>query len=67
MQPVDFLKQWKDDMLTSLQSSGRVKSKIKWTDHGIDEHKHKLVASNSDDDLLNKEESKINKVESHKK
>lgn len=54
-------------MLTSLQNSGRVKSKLKWTDSGLEEQKEKLVLNNSAMDLILKEEHEIEKVESHKK
>ncbi|CDW88742.1 dual specificity catalytic domain containing protein [Stylonychia lemnae] len=67
MQPVNYLQQWKEDVLTSIQQSARSRAKLKWGDNYEEAQKHQLIRENSDDDLINKEENQIFKVDNHKK
>ena len=66
MQPVNYLQQWKEDMLISIQQSARAR-KLKWGDNGDDAQKKQLIRENSDEDLINKEEHQIEKVDNHKR
>lgn len=53
--------------MTSLTQSGRIKTKIKWGDNHDENQRELLVRENSDQDLINKEESDIQKIENHRK
>jgi hypothetical protein len=46
-------------MLTSIQSSGRPKVKLRWLDNGLDEDKNKLVTNDASKDLIHKEEGDV--------
>lgn len=50
MQPVNYMQQWKEDMLNSF--SGKYKVKLRWLDNSDDTQKHKLVTNDSKLDLI---------------
>jgi len=54
-------------MLTSLQSNGKVKGRLKWIDNAIEENKKMLVTNKSNEDLLHKEEADVAKVDTHRR
>lgn len=54
-------------MLSSLTASGRLKSRIKWVDHGNEENKEKLITNDPTKDLIHKEETNIQPVNNHKR
>ena len=43
-----------------------MKTRLRWGDNGDEKQKKMLARENSDDDLLNKEEDQIFKVEIHR-
>lgn len=53
MQPLNYMQQWKQDMLNSLASPAPPISKVKWPDQGKEEEKNKLAKTDSFKDLLN--------------
>ena len=67
MQPINFVQQWKEDVLNSIQQSGRKKKpKIQWLDKGSGE-KDALVMSDPKEDLIHKVDQKLSPVSNHKK
>lgn len=67
MQPVNYLQQWKEDVLTSISQSGRIRTTLKWADNCDDAFRHQLVRESSYKDLNESEEKQIVKVDNHKK
>lgn len=68
MQPVNFVQQWKEDVLSTISGRKR-KIRLKWLDDGKENEvldKEKIVTSDPSKDLIHKVDSIVEPVKVHK-
>eukprot|EP00347_Sterkiella_histriomuscorum_P021930 403332275 len=67
MQPVNFLQQWKEDVLTSISQSHRARHRLRWGDNNDENLKHQLAREKSEVDFLDKDNEQLPVIDNFKK